>query len=118
MIKKILLITHKLVLTNNIIKYSLIYSDKVFLNTYSTEYSIKDLLLINNNLLFYTLTPWSIKNNNYILDIVNDRYYIIDSGYYYYISDTTNFKITINSINDYKINILDLDKYSAKINLL
>ena len=61
---------------------------------YSTNSNLKlNNLEIN---LFYTNTKWSIKNNNYIF--FNERYYIIEPGYYYYLNKQ-NYKLTINNEN-------------------
>jgi hypothetical protein len=88
-------------------------SDKRFLKLYSNETSLTDLFPENFN-LFYTETTWSTKNNNYIHDTINDKYYIIDSGYYYYLPNLKDFKITINN-DKLKILLFDL-KNKIKIN--
>ena len=93
-IKYILLTFHKIYLSDEIIKYSMSDQDKKFLNMYSTNSNLKlNNLEIN---LFYTNTKWSIKNNNYIF--FNERYYIIEPGYYYYLNKQ-NYKLTINNEN-------------------
>jgi len=83
---------------------------------YSVDYNLFDLSLpefAKKNIVFYTNDKWSIINNNYIHDILNNKYFIIDKGYYYYLNDLSNFKITTsqNKIiklfdNDKKINFI------------
>lgn len=92
-IKYILITFHKIYLSDEIIKYSMSDQDKKFLNMYS----INSILKLNNlTNLFYTDTKWSLKNNNYIF--FNERYYIIEPGYYYYLNKQ-NYKLTINNEN-------------------
>lgn len=46
--------------------------------------------------VFYTLTKWNSNNNNYLL--YNDKYYIIEPGYYYVTKKDVKFfinKLTI-----------------------
>ena len=49
--------------------------------------------------LFYTTAPWNTTNFNYIL--FNDRYYIIEPGYYYHFIGkmVINNNILVNKIN-------------------
>ena len=46
--------------------------------------------------IFYTSTKWSTKNNNYLL--YNDKYYIIEPGYYYVTKKDVKFFINKLSI--------------------
>jgi len=112
-VKILFTIFYKLYLSEFIIKYPMNDSDKRFLNLYSNETSLSDLFPENFN-LFYTDTTWSTKNNNYIHDTINDKYYIIDYGYYYYLPNLKDFKITINN-DKLKILLFDL-KNKIKIN--
>jgi hypothetical protein len=104
---------HKIYLSKNIIKYPINDSDKKFLNLYSNDTILENLNKDNIN-LFYTDSYWSMRNNNYILNIKTNRYYIIDSGYYYYLPNMDNYKIIINN-KDLKIKLFDL-KNIKKIN--
>lgn len=89
-IKRMLIIFfHKLNLSQLIIKYPLTESDKSLLDIYSTSFE-----KFKNGIVFYTDTLWSSKNNNYIFDIINNKYFIIDKGYYYYLDNLLNYKIT------------------------
>ena len=97
-IKYILIIFHKLYLSEFIIKYKLTDSDKKYLKMHSNTTTIGNLLE-GENLIFFTEKNWSVKNNNYIYDIKNDKYYIIDSGYYYYLQNLKDYKLTINNEN-------------------
>ena len=68
----------------------------------STPMKINDI----TDEVFYQDIPWSSSNNNYIHDTVDDRYYIIDKGYYYHISDHNRYKIVITknvNVNSFKI---------------
>ena len=49
--------------------------------------------------LFYTMIPWNTTNFNYIL--FNDKYYIIEPGYYYHFIGkmVINNNILVNKIN-------------------
>jgi len=96
-IKYILIIFHKLYLSEFIIKYKLTDSDKKYLKMHSNTTTIGTLE--GENLIFFTEKNWSVKNNNYIYDIKNDKYYIIDSGYYYYLQNLKDYKLTINNEN-------------------
>ena len=62
---------------------------------------IKKIKLSKKGIVFYCLKKWSTKNNNYIY--FNDRYYIIYTGYYYYINDIS----ILNIKNDSKIYLLN-----------
>jgi len=50
------------------------------------------------NFIFYTLLP--INCDNYIYDILNDNYYLIESGYYYYIKNYNNILLNYNLNSD------------------
>jgi hypothetical protein len=84
-------------LSEFIIKYKLTDSDKKYLKMHSNTTTIGTLE--GENLIFFTEKNWSVKNNNYIYDIKNDKYYIIDSGYYYYLQNLKDYKLTINNEN-------------------
>ena len=123
-IKKLLLTFHKLILSKFIIKYNLIDFDKQFLNLYSEEFDIHKLKSLNDKTVFYTDIQWNTKNNNYIFDVINKKYYIITHGYYYYIDSSENFKITIgspngkvklfnNNINNNKVSFLENNNISS-----
>ena len=88
--KVIFIANHKLYLSKDIIKYTMSDHDKDFLKFNSSETKLIDLNSEYN--IFYTETPWSTKNNNYSL--FNERYYIIEPGYYYYLNKD---QITINN---------------------
>jgi hypothetical protein len=109
-VKMILFHFHKIYFDKNVIKYKFNTNDLNHLKRYSNK---KKIINLKNNSIFYSDYPWTSKNNNYIHDIVNDKYYIIDSGYYYYIPESDNFKIHVNK--DISINDFDLNKYSNKI---
>jgi len=94
-IKNVLIVFHKLYLSEFVVKYTLSDSDKKFIKLYSNQTTINDLNEDVN--IFYTTFPWTTKNNNYIHDIKNDRYYIIDSGYYYYLPNSKDYQLTINN---------------------
>lgn len=95
-IKNLLIVFHKLYLSEFVVKYTLSESDKKFIKMYSNQTTIDNLNEDNVN-IFYTNVPWTTKNNNYIHDIKNDRYYIIDTGYYYYFPNLKDYQITINN---------------------
>ena len=95
-----------------------VYSIKIFLNNYSSECNISELVLLNNKkLIFYTDTPWSTEDNNYIEDLSDNKYYIIDKDYYYYLDSLKDYKLFIES-NNVKIRLFDFDKYYKKINYI
>ena len=117
LIKKLIVVFFcKLNLSKLIIKYPLNDSDKSLLVMYSSDYKLADLVLpefAKKTVVFYTNDTWSTLNNNYIYDIINNKYFIIDKGYYYYLNDLSNYKITTspNKIiklfdNDKKINFI------------
>jgi len=56
--------------------------------------------------LFYTTVPWNTTNFNYIL--FNDRYYIIEPGYYYHFIGkmVINNNILVNKINKDILNLI------------
>ena len=83
-----------------------IYRDISFLKLLSSGTGIE------KNVLFYTDTPWSTKNNNYIYSIKESKYYIIDKNYYYYLDSIDNFEINIGSSENKKVKIKLFD-YSA-----
>ena len=103
-IKNILIVFHKLYLSEFVIKYPLSESDQKYLKMYSKNSTISNL---NDGInIFYITVPWTTKNNNYIHDLKNDRYYIIDSGYYYYLPNLKEYQLTINN-KSLLINLFD-----------
>jgi hypothetical protein len=121
-IKKVLVHFYKLIITKCIIKYNLNDTIKHFLDSYSHEFDIS--FLLNNsekNIIFYTDTPWSTKNNNYIYSKKEDKYYIIDKNYYYYLDSMDNFEIFINNelrSKEVKIKLFDYNKHFSKITFI
>jgi hypothetical protein len=117
-VKQVLLYYYKLVISKSIIKYNLSDNIKNFFDSYSHEFDISFLKLLSSgtgiekNVLFYTETPWSTKNNNYIYSIKESKYYIIDKNYYYYLDSIDNFEINIGSSENKKVKIKLFD-YSA-----
>ena len=60
------------------------------------SFETKKLSEINNSDVFFMDIPWSSSNNNFIYDTLEDRYYIIDKGYYYNIPDYTRYSLEIS----------------------
>jgi hypothetical protein len=92
------------------------------IDNFSTESTLKDIIESESPVIFYTKTPWSGDNNNYIKK--DTKYFIIDTGYYYYYSGITGItgisgtseSVTIGGDNlDESIQIFDYNKYSDKI---
>jgi len=109
---------NKLNLAKNIIKSPLNKYDQLFLKGHSDECDISSIGSIgNNNLLFYTDTPWSTKNDNHLLSISENKYYIIDKGYIYYLHNPDDYKLFINA-GDVKIRLFNFEKYHKKINYI
>jgi hypothetical protein len=86
---------------NKFIKHKILIDDRIKYNI-----SDSDINLIKQNGkemneipekdgIFYTSTKWSTKNNNYLL--YNDKYYIIEPGYYYVTKK--NVKFFINNLS-------------------
>jgi hypothetical protein len=96
---------HSLQLHSNVIKYLMEPLDKYFLDKYSTRQKLTGSF--SGRLLFYTNDRWSSRNNNYL--IKSDRYYIIEPGYYYYLTD--DYKIT----GEIDIYAFDFGKWNNKI---
>jgi hypothetical protein len=120
-IKRIHLFVYKLILTKGVLKYNISGTIKQFLDNYSNEFNISYLNLLKSekNVLFYTDTVWTTKNNNYIHSLKEDKYYIIDKGYYYYIDSMDNFKIFINNINtEVKIKLFDYSNNYSRLNFI
>jgi len=109
-VKFIFIRFQKLYIHNDIIKYTLNQSDSNILKMYSDK---KDISSMNNKSIFYSDHSWNTKNNNYIHDTENDRYYIIDSGYYYYIPDPKRYLLIVNK--NIPVNIFDTQKYKNKV---
>jgi hypothetical protein len=95
-VKYLFVSNHKIFVKNDIVKYPLSQTDKDYFKKYS-----KKGKLFDKQVLFYTKSKWSTKNNNYIL--FKDNYYIIEPGYYYYINDETQTFYNKNIQVYYKI---------------
>jgi len=95
-INEFLIKYHKLHISEDCVKYILHKRDKRYLERYSIEKNE-----IKENSIFYTKEQWSTKNNNYIL--FNDRYYIIEPGYYYHFNKDA--KIFVNSKSKFYVKI-------------
>jgi len=108
---------NKLNLAKNIIKSPLNKYDLLFLKGHSVECSIESIIPNNNKLLFYTDTSWSTKNDNHLLDLSENKYYIIDKGYFYYLDNPKDYEVFINA-GDVKIRLFDFEKYHKKINYI
>jgi len=96
-IKYILVATHTLYTHDLTIKYPLHNRDLEYMLKYSKP---KDIFECGQHDIFYTTKQWSTKNNNYLQ--FNERYYIIEPGYYYYIQPGTQLFFN----NNCKINCL------------
>jgi hypothetical protein len=107
-IKYTLVATHTLYTDKLKIKYPLHNRDLEYMLKYSTP---KDIFDYKENEIFYTTKLWSTKNNNYLQ--FNERYYIIEPGYYYYIQP--GVKLFLN--NNCKINCLNKNTGSFIKNL-
>jgi hypothetical protein len=108
---------NKLNLVKNIIKSPLNKYDQLFLKGHSDECDISSIGNIKTKLLFYTDTPWSTKNDNHLLNISENKYYIIDKGYIYYLHNPDDYKLFINA-GDVKIRLFNFEKYHKKINYI
>jgi len=111
---------NKLTLAKNIIKSPLNKYDLLFLKDHSVECSIGSISSIienNNKLLFYTDTPWSTKDDNHLLSLSENKYYIVDKGYIYYLHNPKDYEVFINAEN-VKIRLFDFEKYHKKINYI
>ena len=86
-IKELFISTHKLYISEEIVKYKMSDSDYTFLKKYSVKQSLSDVV---PGSIFYTTKEWSTKNNCYLKH--KDKYYIIEPGYYYYNSGITLFQ--------------------------
>ena len=94
-----------------LIKFRIFFKFKVYYNQETVKYKIEDKKSLEANStfinldkliigdLFYTTKSWNTKNFNYIL--FNDRYYIIEPGYYYHLIGKIVIKnnIQVNKIN-------------------
>jgi hypothetical protein len=90
----------KLYVNNKIVKYKTNNLSNWIFNKYGTKGTMADI--IEDDIVFYYVDNWSIKNNNYVN--VDNKYYILESGYYYYIANKTN--LTVNN-KDSKIILLN-----------
>jgi hypothetical protein len=113
---------NKLNLVKNIIKSPLNKYDMLFLKGHSDECDISSISSISSiqnktKLLFYTDTPWSTKNDNHLLNISENKYYIVDKGYIYYLHNPDDYKLFINA-GDVKIRLFNFEKYHKKINYI
>ena len=111
-IKIILIKFHKIYFYKDIIKYKFNNYDLQHLKNHSVQKSIDNLKYMDSY-IFYQEYAWRSNNNNYIHDTLNDRYYIIDQGYYYYIPDSKRYSLFINKNNN--IYHFDLNKYKNKV---
>jgi hypothetical protein len=76
------------VLIENMVKYPITKSTK------TTE--TKKLNEITDTDVFFIDLHWSSSNNNFIYDTLDDRYYIIDKGYYYNIPKGNRYSLEIS----------------------
>ena len=76
------------------VKYKAYDTDIEFLNKYSKDLFIFDLQTLEKPFLFYTTKKWSTKNNNYVKS--KNKYFIIEPGYYYYITPETELFLNNN----------------------
>jgi len=66
----------------------------------------KKLSEIDNSDVFFVDYPWTTEYGNYIHSINEDRYYIIEKGFYYNIPDPESYHLTIVknvNVNFFKI---------------
>ena len=73
-----------LVLNDNQVKYTLKQSDKKYFGK-----SLKDIHKLPEKGIFYTTTKWNPKTDNYFK--YNNKYYMIEPGYYYNIIPQAEF---------------------------
>ena len=111
-VKIIFIKFHKIYFYKDIIKYKFNNYDIQHLKNHSVNKSIVNIKNMDSY-IFYQEHIWSSKNNNYIHDILDDRYYIIDQGYYYYIPDSKRYSLFVNKNNN--IYHFDLNKYKNKV---
>ena len=92
-------IINKLELSEEIVKYDV--PSKMNYSYFQLEnVNILNELIENNpesKIVFIPNSNWSTKNDNYFIDILKDRYYIMDKDYYYYLPKISNFKFFINN---------------------
>jgi len=78
--------THGLLkLDENKIKYHMDKTCKSLIN--NSGINLDNLEKHNSNFVFYTDTNWNAHSCTYIHDSNSDNYYIVEPGYYYYITD-------------------------------
>jgi len=99
----------KIHINKNKVKYSIGSISRTIFKYYGNTMTIDNA--IDNELLFYYLDEWTIKNNNYIH--IDNKYYILEKGYYYYIKNRSS--LVINN-NDAKIILLNITNNRIKIN--
>ena len=107
-----------------LIKQVLTPKDLILLDKCSEIISPVNLLKLDE-VLFYTNTPWRIINGNfnYIYDTLQDDYFLIEPGYFYYINCLIN-KIENNEIEitltnkSIELRLFDFSKYPSKIKYL
>ena len=99
--QNILISYHKIYVFPEIVKYPMSYSDKRYLQKYSTITKLSEL---KSGTVFFTKKEWSTKNNNYIF--FKDRYYIIEPGYYYYLQGDLTISNDETVMVNSKFNIL------------
>jgi hypothetical protein len=69
-------------------------------------YNTKKLTEIKSDDIFFVDYPWTTKFGNYIHSLKEDRYYIIEKGFYYNIPDPESYHLTIVknvNVNFFKI---------------
>ena len=100
---------HKVYVSKDVLKYNLSENDKNILSEFSKNETLTD---IEGPFIFYTDNIWNAtNNNNYIYSKKLDKYYIIESPFYYYITNINDYDIKINGtvyiVRDFKkINII------------
>ena len=102
--------THKITITEGLIKYNMTGSDKSLISKYS---EVKDIKEVNSECLFYTTVPWKSSSGNYIHSS-NDHYFIIEPGYYYYLGPSDKIEVVCNG----PVNVFNVLKNKNKINFV
>jgi len=89
--------THKLYIKKDTVKYPFSKGDLKLL-----KHNCKIKPIDKNGIIFYTYNQWSTKNNDYLK--VKERYFIVEPGYYYYITPETEVFVNsdVNVLNDFK----------------
>ena len=105
-------ITNKIVIYKDTSKYKANNNEISIFKKYSVLQELSELVLLKDPVLFYNEQEWSIITNNYYS--YGNYYFIIDKGYYYYITNPKNLVVESNV----KVLNLDLIKYSYLINII